>query len=79
MPTAVIAVFPEEGIRRETAKRFSGKREQERNGEIVLWKLSRRLGHSKISVTLDTYSHATAPLDDAASDALESMFSAVNL
>lgn len=46
---------------------------------VPITEISRRLGHAKISTTLDIYSHATAPLDDAASDALERMFSAVNL
>ena len=36
--------------------------------------VSRRLGHSKASVTLDIYGHALPENDKKASDALEAMF-----
>lgn len=39
--------------------------------------VSRRLGHSKISITLDTYTHALPDIDQAASCALENAFAAV--
>jgi integrase len=36
--------------------------------------ISRRLGHSKASVTLDIYSHLLPGADKAAADAMEGMF-----
>lgn len=38
--------------------------------------VARRLGHSKISVTLNTYTHALPDIDQTAADALERAFSA---
>lgn len=38
--------------------------------------VARRLGHSKISVTLNTYTHALPDIDQTAADALEKAFSA---
>lgn len=38
--------------------------------------VSRRLGHSKISITLDTYTHALLDIDQTAADALENAFAA---
>lgn len=38
--------------------------------------VARRLGHSKISVTLNTYTHAMPDIDETASAALENAFSA---
>ena len=42
---------------------------------LPITEVSRRLGHAKISTTLDIYSHASAPLDQAAADTLERIFS----
>ena len=40
--------------------------------------VSKRLGHSKVSTTVDIYTHALAEKDKAASDKLEELFSSVS-
>ena len=50
------------------------KHDQARRSALDIITISRRLGHSKASITLDVYGHLFTENDTAAADAIDAIF-----